>query len=122
MSKDIFSAFACVHVCCAGVHGVAVCTCVLTFSCAPDGGCLFFFFYDVCFFSLPGPGAPVRTPRRPCACLPKTSASPGPPRGRGQPNVIWSLYRVVSGGQEEADGMEEGGEGGGSLKRRMCRV
>lgn len=66
-------------------------------------------FYDVYFFSLPGPGVPVRTPRRPCARLPKTSASPGPPRGRGQPNVTWTIYRVVSGGQEEAKGRE--GEG-----------
>ncbi|KAK2857008.1 hypothetical protein Q5P01_005743 [Channa striata] len=49
---------------------------------------------------------PIRTPRRPCACLPKTSASPGPPRGRGQPNVTWTLYRVVRGGQEEASGRE----------------
>lgn len=64
--------------------------------------------YDVDSFSLPGPGVPVRTLRRPCARLPKTSASPGPPRGRGQPNVTWTLYRAVSGGQAEA----EGGEGG----------
>ncbi|KAG7234566.1 hypothetical protein INR49_004468 [Caranx melampygus] len=49
-------------------------------------------------------GAPVRTPRLPCARLPKTSASPGPPRGRGQPNVTWTLYRVVMGGQEEGNG------------------
>ncbi|XP_044201195.1 coiled-coil domain-containing protein 28A isoform X2 [Thunnus albacares] len=43
------------------------------------------------------PGVPVRTPRRPCARLPKTSASPGPPRGKGQPNVTWTLYRVLTG-------------------------
>ncbi|XP_044201204.1 coiled-coil domain-containing protein 28A isoform X6 [Thunnus albacares] len=42
-------------------------------------------------------GVPVRTPRRPCARLPKTSASPGPPRGKGQPNVTWTLYRVLTG-------------------------
>lgn len=69
-------------------------------------------FYDVYFFSLPGPGVPVRTPRRPCARLPKTSASPGPPRGRGQPNVTWTLYRVVRGGQEEANGRRGEGRGG----------
>ncbi|KAG7501939.1 hypothetical protein JOB18_010222 [Solea senegalensis] len=28
-------------------------------------------------------GVPVRTPRRPCASLPKTSASPGPPPRQG---------------------------------------
>lgn len=79
-------------------------------------------FYDVYFFSLRRPGVPVRTPRLPCARLPKTSASPGPPRGRGQPNVTWTLYRVVRGGQEEAGGGrggEEEEEGGrGLLKER----
>ncbi|KAK2917484.1 hypothetical protein Q8A73_004230 [Channa argus] len=49
---------------------------------------------------------PIRTPRRPCASLPKTSASPGPPRGRGQPNVTWTRYRVVRGEQEKASGRE----------------
>lgn len=79
-------------------------------------------FYDVYSFSLPSPGVPVRTPRRPCACLPKTSASPGPPRGRGQPNVTWTLYRVVRGGQEEASGRggEEGGHG--ELNERETKV
>lgn len=85
-------------------------------------------FYDVYSLSLPSPGVPVRTPRRPCARLPKTSASPGPPRGRGQPNVTWTLYRVVRGGQEEASGREGGKEerggefvreGGRKLKRRF---
>lgn len=77
-----------------------VCLCV----CAPESLCVFLTagaFYDVYSFSLPRPGVPVRTPRRPCACLPKTSASPGPPRGRGQPNVTWTLYRVVRGGRGE---------------------
>ena len=73
----------------------------------PESVCVFLTagaFYDVYSLSLPSPGVPVRTPRRPCARLPKTSASPGPPRGRGQPNVTWTLYRVVRGGQEEASG------------------
>lgn len=93
-----------------------LCNCLLMHV-HPESVCVFLTagaFYDVYSFSLPSPGVPVRTPRRPCARLPKTSASPGPPRGRGQPNVTWTLYRVVRGGQEEANGRrgEEGGEGG----------
>lgn len=116
---------------CAHTHlHVSVCVSSLLFvrlfayACAPrermcvsDCGCIF--MMCTFFFSLPSPGVPVRTPRRPCARLPKTSASPGPPRGRGQPNVTWTLYRVVSGGQEEARG-EEGGDG--ELNERGTKV
>lgn len=88
----------------------------------PESQCVFptaAAFYDVYSLSLPCPGVPVRTLRRPCACLPKTSASPGPPGGGGQPNVTWSLYRAARGGQEEAN--EGGGDGelnGTKLKKR----
>lgn len=106
---------------------MSACACVLAlsppFSCDcllmhvhPESVCVFLTagaFYDVYSLSLPSPGVPVRTPRRPCARLPKTSASPGPPRGRGQPNVTWTLYRVVRGGQEEASG-----RGGGRRRER----
>lgn len=70
-------------------------------------------FCRMCSLSLPSPGVPVRTPRRLCACLPETAASPGAPGGGGQPNVTWSLYRVRRGGEEEASGgVEKDGDGG----------
>lgn len=78
---------------------VCSCTCTPTCVCVSLTGCA---FCHVCSLSLPGPGVPIRTPRHLCACLPKTTASPGPPRGRGQPNVTWTLYRVMRGRQEEA--------------------
>lgn len=91
----------------------------------PESECVFVTageFYDVYSLSLPGPGVPVRTPRRPCARLPKTSASPGPPRGRGQPNVTWTLYRVVRGGRGGRRKEERGRRRGMNERETKVRV
>lgn len=54
----------------------------------------FFFFFFFLVQQLPS--GPLGFP---CACLPKTSASPGPPQGGGQPNVTWTLYRAAADGR-----------------------
>lgn len=84
---------------------VCSCTCTPTRVCVSLTGCA---FCHVCSLSLPGPGVPIRTPRRLCACLPKTTASPGPPGGRGQPNVTWTLYRE----EDRKRRVEKDGDGG----------
>lgn len=88
-------------------------------ACVPD---LQVAFYDVCSPSLPGPGVPVRTPRRPCARLPKTSASPGPPRRQGTAKChldpLQSGERRTGGGG--GGGQREGGDG--ELNERETKV